>query len=165
MNTKKLLSSIILMAVLVVTFASSSPAFAVAACDTGVIVVSGDTLRKIADRCGTTIAALRLANPEIGSGNLIYPGQSLILPGAILGTDGGFFIYVVARGDALKSLAVRFGTTVDALLAANKNITNVNLIYEGQRLTVYVGPNVPPTAPPPAPGRWSSVPDARRARG
>lgn len=167
MNTKKFLQSrsshliflkkragqaIILMAVLVATFASSGSAFAAAACDTGVIVVSGDTLRKIADRCGTTIAALRLANPEIGSGNLIYPGQALILPGAILGTDGGFFIYVVARGDTLKSLAVRFGTTVDALLAANKNITNVNLIYEGQRLTVYVGPNVPPTTPPPAPG-------------
>ncbi len=152
MNTKKFLSSIILMAVLVATFASSSSAFAAAACDTGVIVVSGDTLRKIAERCGTTVSALRLANPEIGSGNLIYPGQALLLPGAILGTDGGFFIYVVARGDTLKSLAVRFGTTVDALLAANKNITNANLIYEGQRLTIYVGPNVPPTTPAPAPG-------------
>ena len=38
MNTKKFLSSIILMAVLVATFASSTPAFAAAACDTGVIV-------------------------------------------------------------------------------------------------------------------------------
>lgn len=167
MNTKKFLQSrlshliipmkragqsIILMAVLVATFASTGSAFAAAACDTGVIVVSGDTLRKIADRCSTTVSALRLANPEIGSGNLIYPGQALLLPGAILGTDGGYFIYIVARGDTLKSLAVRFGTTVDALLAANKNITNANLIYEGQRLTVYVGPNIPPTAPPPAPG-------------
>ena len=156
MNTKKLFQLFILAAVLLASFASTGSAFAAPAsngqCGTSVTVVSGDTLRKIADRCGTTIAALRLANPEIGSGNLIYPGQSLILPGAILGTDGGFFIYVVARGDTLKSLAVRFGTTVDALLAANKNITNVNLIYEGQRLTVYVGPNVPPTTPPPAPG-------------
>ena len=156
MNTNKFLQLFILVAVLLASFASTSSVFAAPAtagqCGDSVTVVSGDTLRKIADRCGTTIAALRLANPEIGSGNLIYPGQSLILPGAILGTDGGFFIYVVARGDTLKSLAVRFGTTVDALLAANKNITNVNLIYEGQRLTVYVGPNVPPTTPPPAPG-------------
>ena len=166
MNTKKFLQyrlshliipmkragqSIILMAVLLATLASSSSAFA-AGCGTGVVVISGDTLRKIADRCGTTVSALRLANPEIGSGNLIYPGQALLLPGAILGTDGGYLIYIVARGDTLKSLAVRFGTTVDALLAANKNITNVNLIYEGQRLTVYVTLNIPPTTPPPAPG-------------
>ena len=80
MNTKKFLQFVILMAVLVVTFASSGAAFAAAACDTGVIVVSGDTLRKIADRCGTTVSALRLANPEIGSGNLIYPGQIFVLP-------------------------------------------------------------------------------------
>jgi len=166
MNTTKLLQSrsshlifpkkragrsIILMAVLLAAFASTSPALA-ASCGTGVTVVSGDTLRKIADRCGTTVSALRRANPEIGTGDLIYPNQALVLPGAILGTDGGYFIYIVARGDTLKGLAVRFGTTVDALLAANRNITNVNLIYEGQRLTVYVAPNTPPTSPPPAPG-------------
>jgi peptidoglycan endopeptidase LytE len=68
------------------------------------------------------------------------------LPGAILGTDGGYFIYIVARGDTLKGLAVRFGTTVDSLLASNPGITNRNLIYEGQRLTVYTG------SPPPPPG-------------
>ena len=91
MNTKKILQSFILLTLLLALFASTSPALA-ASCGTGVTVVSGDTLRKIADRCGTTVSALRLANPEIGSGNLIYPGQALILPGAILGTDGGFFI-------------------------------------------------------------------------
>ena len=81
------------------------------------IVESGDTLLKIANRCGTTVSALKLANPQIGSGNLIYPGQSLMLPGAILGSDGGYFIYIVARVDTLKGLAVSFGTTVDALMA------------------------------------------------
>jgi len=153
MNTNKLLRSIILMAVLFATFASTSPAFA-ASCGTGVTVVSGDTLRKIADRCGTTVSALRRANPEIGSGDLIFPGQALLLPGAILGTDGGYLIYIVARGDTLKSLASRFGSTVDSILAANPSIKNVNLIYEGQRLTIYVSPATPPPAtPPPASGQ------------
>ena len=152
MNNKKLLQSFVGMAMLLAMFASTGSAFA-AGCGTSVTVISGDTLRKIAERCGTSVAALRLANPEIGSGDLIYPNQVLQLPGTILGTDGGYLIYIVARGDTLKGLAVRFGTTVDALLAANKNITNVNLIYEGQRLTVYAAPNTPPpTTPPPSSG-------------
>jgi LysM repeat protein len=149
MNARKFLQLFVLMAILLASLATTSPAFA-AGCGSSVTVLSGDTLRKIADRCGTSVAALRLANPEIGWGNLIYPGQVLQLPGTILGTDGGYFIYIVARGDTLKGLATRFGVTVDSLLAANPNITNANVIYEGQRLTVYVTAP-PPTNPPPPP--------------
>ena len=150
MNTKKHLQIFVLAAFLIALFASTSPAFA-AGCGSSVTVVSGDTLRSIAARCGTTVSALRRANPEIGSGDLIYPNQVLQLPGTILGTDSGYFIYIVARGDTLKGLATRFATTVDALLAANKDITNVNLIYEGQRLIVYVTPSTPPPSRPPPP--------------
>jgi LysM repeat protein len=150
MNTKKSFQLFVLIAMLVASFATTSSAFA-AACGTSVTVVSGDTLLKIANRCGTTVSALRRANPEVGSGSLIFPGQVLQLPGAILGTDGGYFIYIVARGDTLRSLASRFGTTVDALLSANPDITNANVIYEGQRLKVYSGPVTPPPNNPPPP--------------
>jgi LysM repeat protein len=157
MNTRKLSQLFVLAAVLVASFASTRAAFAAPAsagqCGTSVTVASGDTLRKIADRCGTTIYALRRANPDIGLGNLIYPGQVLQLPGAILGTDGDFFIYIIARGDTLRSLASRFGTTVDSLRAANPDITNANVIYEGQHLKVYVKTSPPPTNPPPASGQ------------
>lgn len=159
MNTKKFLQLFVLVAVLLASFASTGSAFAAPAltgqCGTSVTVVSGDTLRKIADRCGTNVAALRLANPEIGWGNLIYPGQVLLLPGTILGTDGGYLIYIVVRGDTLKGLAVRFGSTVDSIVASNPSITNANLIYEGQRLTIYVTTpgNPPPSNPPPASGQ------------
>jgi LysM repeat protein len=149
MNTKKVFQFIVLVSMLIASFATTTSAFA-ASCGTGVNVVSGDTLRKIAERCGTTVSALRLANPEIGNGNLIYPGQSLLLPGAILGSDGGYLIYVVARGDTVKALAARFGSTVDSILASNPAITNVNLIYEGQRLTIYSASTTPPPPPPPA---------------
>jgi LysM repeat protein len=74
----------------------------------------------------------------------------LLLPGAILGSDGGYLIYVVARGDTVKALAARFGSTVDSILASNPAITNVNLIYEGQRLTIYSASTTPPPPPPPA---------------
>src|SRR5215207_5262968 len=151
---KKLIQSFVIMAMLLGMFASTGAAFA-AGCGTSVTVVSGDTLRKIADRCGTTVSALRLANPETGWGNLIYPGQVLLLPGSILGTDGGYLIYIVARGDTLRSLAARFGSTVDSIIASNPSITNANLIYEGQRLTIYATApgNPPPTTPPPASGQ------------
>ena len=152
MNTKKSLQIFILVAVLLASFASTSSAFA-ASCGTSVTVVSGDTLRKIADRCDTTVSAIRRANPEIGLGNLIYPGQVLLLPGTILGSDGGYLIYIVARGDTLKSLAARFGSTVESIMASNPGITNPNVIYEGQRLTIYSAPSTPPPAPPPASGQ------------
>jgi LysM repeat protein len=152
MNTKTFLQLSILMSVLLASFASTSSAFAAPAqagqCGTSVTVVSGDTLRKIAERCDTTIYALRRANPEIGLGNLIYPGQVLLLPGAILGSDGGYLIYIVARGDTLKGLATRFGSTVESIMASNREITNPNVIYEGQRLTIYSSSTPPPTPPP-----------------
>ena len=150
MSTKKFFQIFVLMAVVLSAFATTSSVFA-AGCGSSVTVVKGDTLRKIAERCGTTVSALLKANPEIGNGNLIYPNQVLQLPGTILGTDGGYFIYIVARGDTLKGLATRFGVTVDQLLGWNDTITNANVIYEGQRLTVYV--STPPTTPPPSSGQ------------
>jgi LysM repeat protein len=154
MNAKKFLQLFVLMAILVASLATTSSAFA-QSCGTSVTVAGGDTLRKIADRCGTSVAALRLANPEIGWGNLIYPGQVLLLPGTILGSDGGYLVYIVMRGDTLKSLAARFGSTINSIVASNPSITNPNVIYEGQRLTIYsAGPgNPPPTQPPPAGGQ------------
>ena len=157
MNTKKFLQLFVLLTMLLAMFATTSSAFA-AGCGSSVTVVSGDTLFKIANRCGTTVSALRLANPQLGSSNLIFPGQTLQLPGSILGTDGGYFIYVVARGDSLKGLATRFDTTIEALLASNSAITNANVIYEGQWIKVYAAPATPlpappPTTPPPASGQ------------
>jgi LysM repeat protein len=144
---KKLLQTIVLLTMLVAMFTSTGSAFA-AGCASSVVVASGDTLRKIAERCGTTVSAIQRANPEIGNGNLIYPGQVLLLPGARLYGDNGYDTWIVMRGDTLKSLAIQFGTSVDTLLSLNKSITNANLIYEGQRLVVPSGRAVP--VPPPS---------------
>src|SRR5512147_2466448 len=103
MNTQKFLQLFVLIALLLTSLAFTSPAFA-AGCGTSVTVISGDTLRKIADRCGTTVSALRLANPEIGSGNLIYPGQVLLLPGTVIPGNNGYDTYIVVRGDTLKAV-------------------------------------------------------------
>jgi LysM repeat protein len=51
-------------------------------CTDPYIVQNGDMLSGIAALCNTTVAQIRLANPEITNGNLIYPGQQIRIPGA-----------------------------------------------------------------------------------
>jgi LysM repeat protein len=133
MSTKKFAQLFLLLMLVTASFMTTTTARAANTCGTGYTIASGDTLRRIAAQCGTTISALRLANPEIGAGNLIYPGQGLLLPGAIL-TGDGFNTYIVASGDTLKAIAARFGTSLNNLLSLNPEITNANVIYEGQRL-------------------------------
>jgi len=151
MSTKKFFQLLVLVSVLVASLATTTGAMAAYSCGTSVTVVKGDTLRKIADRCGTTVYALRRANPEIGNGDLIYPNQVLLLPGAILYGNNGYNTYIVMRGDTLKVLANRFGTSMDVLVSLNVDINNINVIYEGQRMVVPSGSGVPST-PPPASG-------------
>jgi len=156
MSTKKFIQLLVLISVLVTSFATTTAVKAAYYCGTSVTVVKGDTLRKIADRCGTTVYALRRANPEIGSGDLIYPNQALLLPGAILYGNNGYNTYIVMRGDTLKALANRFGTSMDVLVSLNVDITNINRIYEGQRMVVPSGSGVP-SDPPPASGQTYTV--------
>jgi len=156
MSTKKFFQLLVLISVLVASFAATTGASAAYYCGSTVTVVSGDTLRKIAERCGTTVYALRRANPEIGNGDLIYPNQVLLLPGAILYGNNGYNTYIVMRGDTLKALANRFGTSMDVLVSLNPEITNINVIYEGQRMVVPTGSGLPST-PPPASGQIYTV--------
>lgn len=47
--------------------------------------------------------------------------------------------HLIRRGETLSGIAQRYGTTVDALLQANRQIRNPNLIYAGQTLTIPTG--------------------------
>jgi LysM repeat protein len=156
MSTKKFFQLIVLISVLVASFATTTGVSAAYSCGMSVTVVQGDTLRKIADRCGTTVYALRRANPTIGSGDLIYPDQLLLLPGALISGNNGYSTYIVMRGDTLKSLANRFDTSMDVLVSLNADIANINVIYEGQRMVVPSGSGVP-SEPPPASGQVYTV--------
>ena len=92
-------------------------------------VQRGDTLSEIAERFGTTVSALVLAN-GIADRDLIYPGQVLTIP-----AGGCVDSYIVQRGDTLSGIAERFGTTV-ARLASLNNIRNTDRIYIGQVLSL-----------------------------
>ncbi|MBC7264245.1 MAG: LysM peptidoglycan-binding domain-containing protein [Chloroflexi bacterium] len=58
--------------------------------------------------------------------------------------------YVVQAGDTLSDIAKRFGTSVDALAAAN-DIANVSLIYVGQKLLLL------PPSPATATAWWQAM--------
>ena len=153
MKSKRIFQVVILATMLVTSLFTGGGVGAWSACGTTYVVQSGDTLGTIATRCGTSVAALRLANPNIGY--WIYAGQSLWMPGAILDNGNGYVTYIVARGDTLRSIADRFGTTVSVLASLN-TINNSNLIYAGQRLTVPNGNGVPAPSPYPQPGPASA---------
>ncbi|MCX7753940.1 MAG: LysM peptidoglycan-binding domain-containing protein [Anaerolineales bacterium] len=149
MSIKKFVQLLLLFLLLGVSILNTTPAQAASSCGTTYTVLKGDTLTKIAQKCGTTVSVLRRANPEIGSGDKIYPGQVLLLPGALVKGKDGFDTYIVARGDTLKALAKRFETTVEYLLSLNPDIKDPDVIYEGQRLVVPAAGSIP--TPPPSP--------------
>jgi LysM repeat protein len=136
----------------------SGPVYAQGSCGDTVTVVAGDTLTRIAARCGTTVQAILAANPTIENPNLIYVGQVIQIPGGQEATPTSTpsatptssatptpTTYVVQPGDTLTRIAQRFGTTVQALLAANPDIVNPNLIYVGQVIQIPGGQEATPT--------------------
>ncbi len=64
---------------------------------------------------------------------LATPTPPAAAPSASGGADGQ--IYVVEAGDSLGGISVRFGVTLDALMAAN-DLTNPDFVFVGQRLTI-----------------------------
>jgi LysM repeat protein len=123
------------------------------------VVRAGDTLFLISLRFRTTVAALRAANGIVG--DRIDVGQRLIIPNFSPGAPApsatpapaptasagqGGQTYRVQRGDTLYTIALRFGTTVSALQAANALVGS--RILAGQILTV---PNQAPAPTPAAP--------------
>lgn len=103
-------------------------------------VQAGDTLGKIAQRFGTTVAELQRLN-NITNPDVLTLGQKLVVPGSTGGaavavpTGGQGRSYVVQRGDTLLSIARRFGLTVKQLQTAN-NISNPDRIAVGQKLII-----------------------------
>ena len=93
----------------------------------------GDTLSDLAIQYHTTVAELVRLN-DIQNPNLIYAGETLIVPSANEQT-GQNQVYTVKRGDTLSEIAMKYGTTVQAI-ARDNNISNVNLIYPGQKLVI-----------------------------
>lgn len=133
MNTKRFFQLLLLAAFAFSSLGFAEKAQAYYACGTSYTVSPGNTLSQIARTCGTTVAAIKLANPDLGQ--YIYTGQVLVLPGAYWDNGNDTATYVVMRGDTLKALAARFNTSMESI-AMLSGISNYNLIYEGQRIII-----------------------------
>ena len=154
MKTKKFIQLIVVTVLVVSSFVSAGSTLAWSKCPTYITVQWGDTLSGIAALCGTTVNAIRAANP--GLGWWVYAGQTLYIPS---GSTTNYppatgRTYVVKIGDTLGKIASRSGTSLSALLAVNPQIANPSLIYVGQVINLPAGvtvPNPPPTSgnPPP----------------
>ena len=96
-------------------------------------VRSGDTLSGIAQRNGVSLQALIAANPQIANPNLIHPGQTVHVPGS---SQPAATSHTVQRGDTLSGIAQQYGVSLSALIGANPQIANPNLIYPGQTVQV-----------------------------
>jgi LysM repeat protein len=93
-------------------------------------VQPGDTLSGIAARFGTTWQHLQQIN-GLADPNRIFPGQVLLIDGP----EPVRRTYTVQPGDTLSAIAARFGTTYQAIAAAN-GIADPNLIFPGQLLVI-----------------------------
>lgn len=125
------------------------------------VVQPGDTLFSIAARFGVSVSELATINGFYDI-HRVFVGQVLVLPstaivpspvvpvrpvtppvviqpiyspGTTVTTVTTFTAYTVRRGDTLAEIAARFGTTVAAIMSVN-GISNPNLIFVGQRLSI-----------------------------
>jgi LysM repeat protein len=120
------------------------------------VVQRGETLYRIALRYGIGVDALAKANNIVNPSHILA-GQTLIIPTfdasqptvenpTVAGTPT---THIVAPGETLASIATAYGMTTAQLMQIN-DIANPNLIYRGQKLTVWS--NTPTdTSQPPAP--------------
>jgi LysM repeat protein len=148
LNRRFILLSFAVMGALIVSLVGMMPSVAAqTACGSTYIVQSGDTLSEIAQTCETTINAITRANPNLEDPSLIFSGDSLLLPGAVtIDPATGQQIYIVEPLDNLSQIAVDFGVSLDALIAANPGISNPSLIFTGQRIRIPMSsPGIPIT--------------------
>ncbi len=149
----------------------SVPAPSRAADGGGYVVQPGDNLSTIAAQAGISLNSLMAAN-SLSDPNYVWAGQHLSIPGqaapapaapapavpapstapapVVAAPAAAGSGYTVQAGDNLSDIAARYGVNVDALAQAN-SISNPNLLFSGQKLTI-PGRDAPPAKGSPTKG-------------
>lgn len=120
--------------------ASSGRAQAPSQCGDSVAVEAGDTLRRIAERCGISVSVLLRANPDISNPDIIHTGQKLTIPGgddagtSAAGAGSGAAVtesadgaYQVGSGDTLYAISEKLGVPVADVIEANPGLDPSNI--------------------------------------
>jgi LysM repeat protein len=106
------------------------------------LIQRGDTLSGIATRYGIPVPIVLALNPEISDastivvGHILYLGRDLFARLPPCDAEPDCSLYTVQPGDRLSTIAGRFGLTLDAVLAANPEITDPNSIVSGQVIRI-----------------------------
>jgi LysM repeat protein/flagellar hook assembly protein FlgD len=104
---------------------------------TDYIVVSGDTLWKIASKFNTTSSEIVTLN-NLDPNQYLYVGQKLKVPApAPQPEQPAATTYAVVSGDTLWKIAQKFGVTPQAIVDANK-LNPSAYLYVGQKLIIPV---------------------------
>ncbi len=158
-SLKRLSVLFALLAVLAVSFASVSPAYA----DGGTAqytVQGGENLTRIAARFDITVEKLLSVNPQITDPNVILSGQVITLPagrgeGVVKTPAGRIFYwkleqndnkvngserwYLVRGGDNLTKIARAYDISVEKLLSVNPQIDDPNMLFGGELVKIPMG--------------------------
>jgi LysM repeat protein len=157
-------------------FGATPSGFATVFPDCEYLIAPGDKLGNIARTYNVTIEQLIARNPEMigDGGNLIKAGDTIWIPGcgrnptatptgtltitpAFSGQGGqaaqdnslGPIEYIVQAGDGIYKLSRVFNVTMAEILRANPQISNINLIIEGQKIIIPTRSQYPTPTPTP----------------
>jgi LysM repeat protein len=109
--------------------------------DLAVYTVEGvDTLDSIAARFSITTEALLEVNPDLDDLAAITPDQEIYLPPEAQEPT----LYTVQEGDTLEDIALEHDVTVEAITAANPDITLPIVIVPGQEIWIPAAVPEPP---------------------
>lgn len=119
--------------------------------------VAGDTLGGLSTKFNSGICDIASFN-DISNPNLIVPGQHLEIPTGCTTPDNTSCLpkptsaatatcalavssaYVVRSGDTLSNIANNYNITLNALVDANKQIENIDLIFPDQMINIPICP-------------------------
>ncbi|KAK4495591.1 hypothetical protein PRZ48_012859 [Zasmidium cellare] len=124
---------------------------------TNYTIVAGDTLTTVAERYSSGICDIAALN-NIANPNLVVPGQNLLIPTNCTTPDNTSCIeapveptetcvkglgstYDVRSGDTLSAIANNFNITLAAIVDANPQIADIDVIEVGQIINVPVCPS------------------------
>ena len=114
------------LALVLGAFAALAPLTLAFAAGQAHVIQPGETLSGIADRYGISIAELMSLN-GITDPDLIHAGESLSVGAQTAVVAPVLMTHLVVPGDALSSIALEYGVSIEALVSAN-NIEDRNTI-------------------------------------
>jgi LysM repeat protein len=150
-----------LVATVLLTLSFTTP---VAAGDE-LIVRRGDTLWDLAQRHRVTVTDLvawnRIENPSlirVGQRIVLEPPAPVVAPAPPPAPASAPLVHVARGGDTLWDIAIRYGTTVDAIVVANR-LNDPSFIRVGQAITIPTSASAPSPVPATPPSTSAAPPE------